>query len=108
MTETTDNPEIFGRINSDGNVALLHSECGTPVTRLEDARPLVYPVNSDRSCCYEHPNGLVVTYEDAERLGIDIEDLETGELKAKPGLKLYAPTDTVDRGRSSIERNGTG
>lgn len=62
--------EIFGRINNDGNVAILYAEDGAAVTRL-DAN--VYPVGSELSVRYEHPEGIVLTRSDAAKLGIKIE-----------------------------------
>lgn len=60
---------MFYRINDDGNAIILH-ESGEMVTRI-DAN--VYPVGSDLSARYEHPEGIVLTVEDAERLGIEKE-----------------------------------
>ena len=62
--------EMFGRIDKNGNVAVLWKEDGEPVTRM-DAN--VYPVDSDLSVRYEHPEGIVLSVEDAEKIGIDIE-----------------------------------
>ncbi|EIV3802018.1 hypothetical protein MAK22_001968 [Klebsiella aerogenes] len=62
--------EVFGRVNSDGNVDLLDIETGEAVTRL-DAN--LYPVNSQLSTRYEHAAGIVITLEDAEKTGINIE-----------------------------------
>ena len=60
---------MFYRINDDGNAIILH-ESGEMVTRI-DAN--VYPVGSDLSARYEHPEGIVLTVEDAEKLGIEKE-----------------------------------
>jgi hypothetical protein len=60
---------MFYRINDDGNAIILH-ENGEMVTRI-DAN--VYPVGSDLSARYEHPEGIVLTVEDAEKLGIEVE-----------------------------------
>jgi len=57
--------EIFGRINEDGNVAVLHCSDGSVVTRLDAT---IYPVGSKLSARYEHPQGIVITLEDAARL----------------------------------------
>lgn len=62
--------EFFGRINEDGNVDVLHVEDGSAATRLDAS---VYPVGSDVSARYEHPAGIVLTRDDATKLGIEIE-----------------------------------
>ena len=64
------NTSIFGRINAEGNVDILHVEDGYPVTRIDAD---IYPVGSDLSTRYEHPEGITLTKEDAEALGIEIE-----------------------------------
>lgn len=61
--------EFFGRVDSNGNVQVFHSS-GEAATRI-DAN--VYPVGSDLSARYEHPDGIVLTSEDAKRLGIEID-----------------------------------
>ncbi|WP_051298828.1 hypothetical protein [Marinobacterium litorale] len=66
--------EIFGRIDENGNVAVLWAEDGEAVRRFEeDEMPIVYPVDSGLSCYYEHPNGIVISREDADKIGIEIE-----------------------------------
>ncbi len=60
---------MFGRINSDGSVDIFDDN-GLPATTI-DAN--VYPVGSDVSTRYEHPEGIVLTREDAAGLGIDLE-----------------------------------
>ncbi|HAT1642375.1 TPA: hypothetical protein I8Y18_003537 [Raoultella ornithinolytica] len=67
---TTSISEVFGRINAEGNVDILYVEDGFPVTRL-DAN--VYPVNSDLSVRYDHPEGITLTLKDARNIGVDIE-----------------------------------
>ncbi|AKF89466.1 hypothetical protein E4898_02155 [Salmonella enterica subsp. enterica serovar Anatum] len=62
--------EVFGRINSEGNVDILFADSGESVTRL-DAN--VFPVGSDFGARYDHPEGITLTRADAESLGIDIE-----------------------------------
>lgn len=64
-------PGIFGRLNDDGNVMVLYTEDGVAVTSL-DAN--VYPVGSNLSARYEHVDGIVLSREDADQLGIEIED----------------------------------
>lgn len=61
---------IFGRINDQGNVNVLDSD-GYPVTRMDDCT--IYPIDSQTSVCYEHPDGIVITKEDAEKIGLEIE-----------------------------------
>ena len=62
--------KIFGRIRDDGNIDILYASDGAPVTRIDAD---VYPVESTLSARYEHPRGIVLTREDAESLGIEIE-----------------------------------
>ena len=63
--------EIFGSLDSDGNVIILYADSGEAVTRI-DAN--VYPVGSSISARYEHPEGIVLTRQDADSLGIEIEE----------------------------------
>ncbi|HBC0038432.1 TPA: hypothetical protein JGA48_002659 [Salmonella enterica] len=62
--------EVFGRINSEGNVDILFTDSGESVTRL-DAN--VFPVNSELGARYDHPEGIELTISDAKRIGIEIE-----------------------------------
>lgn len=64
---------IFGRINSTGNVEVFFSECGESVTRFDESIATVYPVDSDLSAQYEHPTGIVLSQEDADKIGLSIE-----------------------------------
>lgn len=64
---------IFGRINSDGNIDVLH-ETGECVTRFDDSITGVYPVDSNITANYEHPNGITLSKEDAVKIGLSIED----------------------------------
>ncbi len=66
--------EIYGIKTNENTVAILHVEDGAAVTRFDDSMPVAYPVDSNVSALYEHPEGIVLTLEDAERLGIEIED----------------------------------
>lgn len=66
----TVNNEIFGRVNENGNVAILYAESGEAVTRLDAS---VYPVGSNLSARYEHPSGIILSREDANKLGLQIE-----------------------------------
>lgn len=61
---------MFGRINENGDVAVLDVETGEAVTNV-DAN--VYPVGSALSARYEHAAGIVLTVADAEKLGLEIE-----------------------------------
>ena len=61
---------FFGRMTQDGTVAVLHVEDGAPATRL-DAN--VYPVGSSTSARYEHPEGITLTVEQAQAMGIQID-----------------------------------
>lgn len=73
----TDGIRIFGRENECGDIEVLTFWGGEAVTKLEESiKPMVYPVDSNRSCYYEHPNGLVLSREDAEKIGLEIEAYE--------------------------------
>lgn len=62
--------EMFGRINNVGNVDVLYVESGEVVTRI-DAN--VYPVGSELSARYEHAEGIALSRDDAEKIGLEIE-----------------------------------
>lgn len=70
MSYQDENGKIYGVENEDKNIVLFYAETGEPVTRLDEN---VYPVGSDFSARYEHPEGVVLEYEDAKNLGIEIE-----------------------------------
>jgi hypothetical protein len=63
--------DLFGRRRPDGNVDILHVDCGSAATRID--RPDVYPVGSDVSTRYEHAAGIVLTPDQCADLGIEIE-----------------------------------
>jgi hypothetical protein len=63
--------EIFGRSTKEG-IVILHAEDGDLVTRIPGAHT-IYPVGSNKSCEWEHPEGIVLTQEDTEKLGIEVE-----------------------------------
>jgi hypothetical protein len=65
--------EIFGRVTEAGSIALFHTGSGEVVTRLF-TDTIIYPIGSNLSCGYEHPNGIVISREDADKIGITIED----------------------------------
>jgi hypothetical protein len=52
--------EIFGRIDDNGNVVVLHTEDGVAVTRIETEVVHVYPVDSTLSTNYEHPVWIIL------------------------------------------------
>jgi len=70
MTYTDKFGSFFGRINSNGNVDVLHVEDGEAARRLDAS---VYPVDSELSARYEHADGIELSVVDAEKLGIEIE-----------------------------------
>lgn len=70
MTYTDKYGEFFGRRTDDGHVIVLHLS-GEAATRLDAS---VYPIGSDTSARYEHPDGIVLTASDAAKLGIEIEE----------------------------------
>lgn len=61
----------FGRTDRACNVHLLDDE-GRPVTTLDDVDG-IYPVGSDKSVHYDHPEGIVITIADARKLSIEID-----------------------------------
>lgn len=63
--------DVFGRINSEGNVDILDINEGCRVNRLDVDG--IYPVNSNFSTRYDHPEGIVISLADAQKLGIEIE-----------------------------------
>lgn len=62
--------EFFGRMTEEGHVAVLHAPDGEPATRLDTS---IYPVGSDVSARYEHPEGIILHLEDAATLDIELE-----------------------------------
>ena len=62
--------EVFGRINEQGNVDLFAMD-GEAATRV-DAN--IYHVGSGLSARYEHPEGITISKDDANRIGVQIED----------------------------------
>jgi len=69
--ETINEPEIFGRLNGAGNVDLLHRETGERVTRYDGC----WPLNSELSGSWEHPEGIELSKPHAEALKIPIEGI---------------------------------
>lgn len=76
MKTINDGEAIFGRRTEDGNVAILFAADGLAVTRMQrgDYPGGIWPVGSDLGCGYEHPNGIILTEDDARKLGVEIED----------------------------------
>ena len=60
---------MFYRTDTDGNAVILNDN-GTAVTRIDAD---VYPVGSDLSARYGHPEGIVLTVADAQKIGIEAE-----------------------------------
>lgn len=71
MTYTDKHGEFFGRIDENGNVAVFH-ESGEAATRMDCG---LYTVDSDgsKSVRYEHPEGIVISRADAEKISLEIE-----------------------------------
>ena len=69
MTYSDQYGEFFGRKTETG-ILILHIDDGEPATRLDAS---VYPVGASLSTLYEHPEGIILTPDDASRLGIEIE-----------------------------------
>lgn len=68
------NNSFFGIMRSeDRNIQILHVLDGLAATRIDAD---VYPVGSNLSARYEHASGIVLTPEDAEKLGIVYRPLE--------------------------------
>ena len=66
-TYRDDIDEMFYRINEDGNAVILYSADGSAVCRLDED---VYPIGSELSARYEHPEGIVLSVSDAKAIGI--------------------------------------
>lgn len=62
---------MFYRLDDDGNAQILYSSDGAAVTQLDEN---IYPVGSSLSARYEHPEGIVLSVEDARSIGIPHED----------------------------------
>ena len=59
---------MFYRITEEGNAQIFHTS-GEMVARIY-GEPRIYPIGSPLSCEYEHPKGIILTIEDAEKIGI--------------------------------------
>ena len=64
-----------GRVDGVDAFIVLHAEDGDLVTRMEryDGRS-IWPLGSDLGTRYEHPEGIYLTREQCDELGIPIED----------------------------------
>jgi hypothetical protein len=62
--------DYFYRVNEEGN-AQVFEKSGYVATKLNIGT--VYPIDSNLSVMYEHPNGIVLSISDAEKLGIKSE-----------------------------------
>lgn len=63
---------FFGRVvNPYGDIGVFHVEDGEAATRMDC--PNLYPVDSDMGVQYEHPQGIVISRRDADRIGLTIE-----------------------------------
>lgn len=69
-TYSDENGNIFYRVNDNGNADIFYAEDGEAVVSLDEN---IYPVGSDVSARYEHPEGLELTIEDAKKIGIPCE-----------------------------------
>lgn len=88
---------IFGRINNSGNVEVFFSECGESVTRLDESIATIYPVDSDFSAAYEHPNGIVISKEDASKIGLSIEGEQLKSYAAHSGELIIVDTAALPK-----------
>ena len=61
--------EYFGRKTECGNIAVLDCE-GFPITRMDEN---IYPINSNLSARYEHSSGIIISIQDARKIGLEIE-----------------------------------
>lgn len=76
---TTFNTKYFASIRDEESVFVLYAEDGYPVTRIADSEfnehcGYVYDVNSGLGTEYEHPEGIVLTNEDAKLLNLEFID----------------------------------
>ena len=61
---------VYGQLDENNNVTCLCASEGVPVTKL-DAN--IYPVNSNLSAKYEHAQGITITIDNGNKIGIAIE-----------------------------------
>jgi hypothetical protein len=65
-----DDGGLFGRVTEDGHVAVFNED-GSVATRI-DAR--VWPLGSDLSGAYEHPQGITISRAEADKINLPIGD----------------------------------
>lgn len=66
--------KVFARKNEQGNYDLLYMSDGIAVTLIpESIKPVVWPVGSEISGYYEHPEGIILTISDVKKLEVRIE-----------------------------------
>ena len=75
--------DLIYRLNAEGDAVVLHRHSLTPCMRLNGVRGL-YPVGSRLSVEYEHPAGIVLRVEDAERLGLHSDGVAWSDLRDLP------------------------
>ena len=61
----------FYRLDEDGNAVIFEND-GNQATKLDVLN--IYPIDSELSTQYEHANGIVLSVEDAHKIGISNED----------------------------------
>jgi len=61
---------MFGRINENGNVDVLHVTDGSRVTRIDAD---VWPLDNKFGTRYEHPEGIIISRADAKLIGLYVE-----------------------------------
>ncbi len=59
---------LFYRLDENGNAIILDVD-GCACERIPEATT-IYPIGADLSCAYQHIDGIVLTVEDADKLGI--------------------------------------
>lgn len=69
-TEYKVSDEFYGITRDDGNIDIVHIDHGAPATRIDAD---IYPVASDLSTRHEHAAGIILTPEDADKLGLLID-----------------------------------
>ncbi len=72
---------IFANRVKFGQYAILYSENGAPVTRLDED---VHPIDSEFGARYEHPAGILLSRADVDKVGIPINGKHAGVVPAEP------------------------
>lgn len=65
--------EFFGRLDNNKNVVVFTND-GELATRLPDCINGIYPIGSNVSTQYDHPEGIVIALSDAYDIGLEIEN----------------------------------